>query len=499
MELQFQNKAYSCLDVCLQEVQNGEETLEIRLPEGMPDIGSILAAWGQPVLRTKEWRNDRIFFSGGMMVWVLYAPEDGSTPQCLEGWIPYQMGWDLQTGGREGLLRLQLGVRFVDARSVSPRKIMVRSGMSVQAEATAPNQYPLYQPESENPSVEYLLKTYPVCVRKEGGEKNFQITEELKLPSTAPQPEKILYYTVHPEVTDQKVVTNRAVFRGNGNLHILYQAEGGQYHNWDFPLAFSQFTDLDEQYALDAAVNVRLCPTNLELELDEENCIHLKCGLSAQYMVFATELLQVASDAYSPGRAVTLNTQTLSLPVILDTVQDTLSGEHTISGKANAVIDTQLLVDCPNLRRSEENLQLHYPCSLQILYYGEDGTLRSGSGRFETEYCLRSDRNTQIWSTSAMPPEPRVAAGTDGMNVHWEFPATVDFLGSSEIPMVMGLRLGDADPSGNSRPSLILKRAGKNGLWEVAKETGSRMEDIKTANGLEAEPVPGQMLLIPLK
>ena len=32
---------------------------------------------------------------GGMMVWVLYAPEDGSPERCIEGWIPFQMRWDL--------------------------------------------------------------------------------------------------------------------------------------------------------------------------------------------------------------------------------------------------------------------------------------------------------------------------------------------------------------------------------------------------------------------
>ena len=71
MEIQFNNYACACLDTCLWEVQNAEGTLEIRVPDGMPDIGRILASWGQPILRGKEWRSEQISFSGGMMVWVL--------------------------------------------------------------------------------------------------------------------------------------------------------------------------------------------------------------------------------------------------------------------------------------------------------------------------------------------------------------------------------------------------------------------------------------------
>ena len=52
-----------------------EETQEVRLPESMPDIGRVIAAWGQVVLRGKEWRAGHIGLNGGVMVWVLYAPD----------------------------------------------------------------------------------------------------------------------------------------------------------------------------------------------------------------------------------------------------------------------------------------------------------------------------------------------------------------------------------------------------------------------------------------
>ena len=51
-----------------------EETQEYKLPDGMPDIGRVIAAWGQVVLRGKEWRSRHIGISGGVMLWVLYAP-----------------------------------------------------------------------------------------------------------------------------------------------------------------------------------------------------------------------------------------------------------------------------------------------------------------------------------------------------------------------------------------------------------------------------------------
>ena len=51
---------------------------------------------------------------------------------------------------------------------------------------------------------------------------------------------------------------------------------------------------------------------------------------------------------------------------------------------------------------------------------------------------------------------------------------------------------------GSQRPSLILRRAGEEGLWELAKKTGSTVAAIRSANKLQEEPKPGQLLLIPV-
>ena len=126
MEVRFSKMPFAYLEPVVREIQNSEQTQEWKLPDGMPDIGRILSAWGQAILRGKEWRSDGISASAGMMVWVLYAPEDGSAEQCLETWIPFQMRWELPENTPEGTLRVRCLTRFVDARTVSARKSLIR-------------------------------------------------------------------------------------------------------------------------------------------------------------------------------------------------------------------------------------------------------------------------------------------------------------------------------------------------------------------------------------
>ena len=137
LDLQFQKTICTCLDAVLCEVQNTEQTQELRISDGMPDIGSIIGAWGQPILRGKEWQSDGMTVSGGTMVWIQYQPEEGGAPQCVETWLPFQMRWSFPPTEHDGTMFTRCMLRGVDARSISARKIMVRTNASVMAWAMA--------------------------------------------------------------------------------------------------------------------------------------------------------------------------------------------------------------------------------------------------------------------------------------------------------------------------------------------------------------------------
>ena len=498
MELEFKKNVFNCLRECVHEVQNGEETLEIRLPDGSADIGRVLAAWGQPVLRSKEWRDRQITISCGMMVWVLYCPEDETQVQCLEGWIPYQFRWDLPQNTREGVARVDMAVRFVDARSVSPRKIMVRAGLGVLLQALVPHQSEIPMPEAPGEELQLLKRTYPIRYMKDSGEKSFQISEQLTLPQSVPQVEKICYYSLKPEITEQKSVGSRAVFKGNADLHLLYLSETGQLHTWDFSLPFSQYAQLEEAPSGENWVDVWVCPVNLELDLAEGEGLQLKASFTAQYLAEETVLQEVVADAYCPGRPSEARQETLDIPVVMDTRWERLSGEQTVPGDANIPVDVVLLTDYPAKQTVDGQVRLEIPHSLQVLYYGENSVPKAAVARWETVLEQKTGPGCTVMALPGVGTEPHVLPSGDSMSVQWEVPMRLRCTGESGIPVVTAMELGERSLPDENGPSLLLKRVGETGLWELAKQTGSTPESIRKANGLEGEPSPGQFLLIPL-
>lgn len=497
MELKLGKNSILCLDTALEEVQNCEQTQEIKLPDGMPDIGQILSAWGQVILRGKEWRGDSIAFSGGMMVWVLYAAEDGSGEKCIDAWIPFQMKWDLPAGTPEGTIRMECLTRFVDARSVSARKIMVRAGIGVLAIAMTNSSVEVYTPEEGVQAAELLRSVYPVRLPKEAGEKTFLQDEELMLPESVPPIEKLVYYRMEPRLQDKKVLSSKVVFRGVTMVHTLYWGDSGQLGSWDFEVPFSQYADLEGEYGSDAQAEFLLCPTSLDLELDDEGHPHLKCGIVAQYLITDKQPVTLIEDAYCPGRELEIQQEMLEMPAILESRRETLYGEETIQGEVGTVADVTFLPDFPRQNRTESGVEMEIPGVFQVLYYGEDDLLHSGSARWEGSQTIPADGGSRILAVPT-PAQPQAVTGSGSILVKAEVPMELVTSTRQGIPMVTGVSLGQAQPTNPSRPSLILRRAGEKRLWDIAKSCGSTVEAIRRANNLTEEPAPGQMLLIPV-
>jgi len=498
MEVKFEKQVLSCLDLCLREDRSSEETLEIRIPEGMPDAGRILAAWGQPLLRSKEWRSDRIICTAGMMLWVLYQPEAGGEPQCLDGWVSHTLRWDLPRDCPEGKLRMDLGVRFVDARIASARKIMVRTGLSGEAQAWVPTDVELYTPGKVPEELQLRRRKYPLRLIREAGEKAFTVDQTLDLPASAPRPDRLVRYSLSPSVSEKKLVANKLVFRGNGDLHLMYLTEDGQLHTWEFPVAFSQYAELEGSYGHSAEGDVIPAVTALELELEEDGTLRSKCSMTGQYIISEQQPAELVTDAYIPGREVRLKKQSLSVPVILDAWQETVDVRQELSGQADILLEAWTTGERPRQRPVEDGIQLEFPGHLHALYQETDECLSSSLGRFEGELTLKTDPACTVSVRRLPVPEPQLTLGADSMDARVQLPVQLTAYGNETMEPVMAVELGEVRDPDPDRPSLILRRVGEDGLWEIAKSAGSTVEAIQKANGLQEEPEPGRLLLIPV-
>lgn len=499
MELQFSGNMCRCLEAAVREIRSTELTQEVRLTDGMPDIGRVLASWGQPILRTKEWQNDQICVTGGIMVWILYAPEDSTQPRCVDAWIPFQLKWDLYEMKREGPIRVSPLLRFVDSRGISARKMMVRAGIAAMGEALIPMDAAIYSPDEVPEDIQILRHTYPVRLPREAGEKTFLLDEDLTIPAGSAPVERLLSYTFFPQLQEKRVAGDKVIMRGSGNLHAVYRCPEGRLHTVDLEVPISQYAQLEDTYGTDAQADVQMGVTSLELDQNDASNLRLKCGLVAQYLISDRLLAELTEDAYSPCREVQLKTEELRLPAIIEQRMESIPVQQQLPGVLGEVVDAAFLPDFPRQTRAGDRLMLDTPGQFQILYYGEDGSLQGASGRWEGNLQIPADEESRMdilvqpqWKVQSVP-------GTAELSVSTKYRMLMNTTADRGIMMVTGLELGQMQEPDPTRPSLILCRAQGESLWNIAKRCGSTVTDIRRANRLDAEPEENRMLLVPVK
>ncbi len=491
MEFQWNQTQCTYLRQELWQCQSSEQTQEIRLPEGMPDVGRILCAWGQVMLRGKQWRTDSVTVSGGVSGWILYEPEDGTQPQCMEAWLPFQMKWNLPGSRREGVIRVDCCLRSMDARVLSSRKILALAAVGLQLQAMEPDQAGIFRDEDLPEGVQLLRQTYPVTLAKEAGEKVFTWEEELPLPEGPAK--KLLCCQVYPVVTEQTVTGSRVVFRGECSIQMIYMTEGGLLQRHLAKVPFAQYAQLEQEYEQLAQADVVMAVASMEPVLSE-NGVRLQCELIGQYMILDQQLLQVVADAYSPYQVVRPEMQTLQIPLILDRSSQMLSAQVPWMPENGNLVDATFFPEQPVQYREEDGLQSQVGGYFQMLYYDADGALRTNMEPWNGQWDLPAAENSQLFVRMVgMSPVQLTGNGAEA-----ELPLEAVSLSTQPIVMVSGLHMGEKQEPDPNRPALILRRAGDTPLWDLAKSSGSTVDAIRKANRLTGDPELGQMLLIPV-
>jgi hypothetical protein len=363
------------------------------------------------------------------------------------------------------------------------------------AKAYSPSDRAVYIPGEVPEDIQLLKKTYPVRIPREAGEKVFLLDEELSVPESQPEIEKLISYSLAPEIGERRVVGNRLVFKGCGNMHLVYRCPEGKIRVADYELPFSQFAELDNRFSDDARGDVHLALTSLETDQQDSGKLRMKVGMVAQYLVDEQQILEVTEDAYSPNRVLEPMRDMLQLPSVLDERTEVIAAQQNVPGLSGQIADVNFLPDFPKRRKSGE---MELSGLFQLLYYGEDGCLQSSNSRWEGQIQYPAHERTVIQAVPGSSGRGLAMQEADGMGLESKMRLRLRTTGETVLPAVTGFSLGEQQEPNPDRPSLVLSRAGNDDLWTIAKRNGSTVSSIMEANGLEGDPEENRMLLIPV-
>lgn len=224
-----------------------EETLESIVPDACPDIARIVSACGKAFLKDKELGEGTLRLSGTAKVTVLYIPEGEELPRSLEVSIPFQCVRDDPQFHAGCPVLADLQVPTADARTINPRKMLVRVGLSVWAAAYERERRELSADLTggEGEGLQKQVVPRKCCVIPEVSEKTFTFSDVLRPPASRPEIEELLLYRAELGTADAKFIGKKLVLKGDVQLSSVYRAGEG-LSQARFELPYSQILDIGE-------------------------------------------------------------------------------------------------------------------------------------------------------------------------------------------------------------------------------------------------------------
>ena len=476
-----------------------EETLESIVPDACPDIARIVSASGKVFLKDKELGEGTLRLSGTAKVTVLYIPEGEELPRSLEVSIPFQCVRDDPKFHAGCPLMADLQAPSADARTINPRKMLVRVEVSVWAAAYEQEKRELVADLAggEGEGLQKLVTPCKCCVIPNVAEKAFTFSDVLRPPASRPEIEELLNARAELGTADAKFIGKKLVLKGEVQLTVLYRSGEG-LHQVRFDLPYSQILDIGD-LPDEAEPEVAAAVKSVDCRAREGE-VEVSIEMLAQAAVWERRSVEVIRDAYCVGKPIDVERAPIRLCTLAEHGARREMGRRLCESgiPAKQVLDCAAVVSNVAGAPAEGGMEFTGQVNAMVLYLSEDDALCGVEAEIPVTCRVEMPPDCQCVCRCHTVGEATAVPVTGGLEVRFEAEFSWTITREEQVSCVTEVKPGAVQEEG-TRPSVVIRRVERGeALWDIAKSCGSTMADIRTANDLPGEEAAaGTLLLIP--
>ncbi len=477
-----------------------EETQETIVPDSYPDILRIVEAGGQLYLTEKELRDGSLSVGGTVNGWLLYEPEGGEGLCKIDFRLPFAANLDVPGGTAQGCCVVQPVLGKVDARTLNPRKVLVRADLCVGVCVYEHREISVCCGMECDAAlgVQQLTGEQRAYLTTAVREKAFSVYEEVHAPAGLDTAGELLCMSADAWCTETRLIGNKLILKGEAGVRVRHLA-GGQMNSTCIPINFSQIIEV-EGAGEQADCNVGLCVTNIECARAGEDGrqLNITLDLLGQAVVADRYPLVTLQDAYSTCGELAVESQSFFISDLLEQYAKPQSMRELLETEvqAKSVVDASVRV----CRVSVSGTNMETQLQADVMYLDDRDQLHSTGRTILVSGQLEMPAGAKCRMSCTCPGEAFAAVTAGGLEVRFNLELRGCITRQQAVSNVKNARWTERNREVQElRPSVAMRAAmpGES-LWEIAKAYGTTIQRICQANGLEQEELPaGRLLLIP--
>lgn len=501
--------------------QGGKQASQILLegdiiaPDSKPDVNEVLCCHGKIRMKDVRVGDDRINFSGDLILTILYSSEKGEDAvYAMQSSLPIEDIIYMDGLEKDMQVKLTTSLEHLDCQVINDRKLGIKAVIGLTADAARVHKVNVVEPSDDSGMafLEGKLHMEEVVAEKK---ESFTVKEEITLPQTAPPVGEILscdFYLTEQEI---RPMDGKVMVRSNLMTDILYTDDQGTgtVHTWSEKIPFNGYLEADgitPKSMVD--VDMTIDETSIKTSLDDDGeprILDVNASIMSEMTAWDTTEKTVVTDAYAPGMETEVMRETVTYPVSIGRAKNQFSLKEKIAldqselpmlqvGKTwgtlyiqdvspqedmiqvDGVLDVEIMYFCQEDDHAVCMVKRGVPYSQKIEMKGItiDDEVNVKGRLEEIDFQILSDREGELYASMVLEADARRQE-------------TAQF--------VTDIRLINSDAGQKPMAGAVIYTVQPgDSLWKIAKHFDTTVDRILMVNDVEDPDkiYPGQKLLI---
>ena len=495
---------------------NNEQAVELDyiLPDYFPEVFKVIKCQLSPRIVSHNISGEKLTYELVVGIRVLYMSEDSNALRSIEQKMNYTKTVNLGTQSDKMQVVIVPKSDYINCRVVNQRRLDFRGAVSSKIKATCEKKQQIVS-DAFGGNIQLKKETVSYPTNRLTATKRTTIIEDLDMGAVKPAIISIARSDASIVSSENKIITNKLITKGEANIDILYTCEnenGDGLDTMQFTLPFSQVIDMDginEKYDAMVDVNVISCEIIPHGTSGESREVECEMNLEINCVANKFDNVDIVTDAFSTTHPVNfeyIDAKIEKKPIPINLSQVVKSNLEYKEGDISGVYDSWVKVNNIMSRMDIPTNTMYFAgvCNVVVMAKNQEGKpiYLENDMPFETAMQVENAGDDSY-------AEPKATVVSNSYNLTStntvEVKAEINIGGymyeAESNKLVSNIEVDEAvnkEHEGDYALKLYFADNGED-VWEIAKKYSTSIKAVMDENDLTEDKISKKgMLLIPM-